>query len=249
MRPICLAPACRARSQAKSVPTRASLGPYSVAAAARPESTPERERELLLVPPRAIIPEKGFDRENLLLRLQAAIQARASATFGGTSLEEGVETREAAPVRVLLLEEFLEEGRRVFILLLKEMFLIERFERFGLFSSCCGRAYLASSPRGNSEGNKRRKKTHQASIQARASAALLVVVVVVVEEEATTARERGRGAAAAVDLDCSNSFRMRVRVRRRVLRRVSRFFPILVQQARGGGGRQEGDKEGGSRRR
>jgi hypothetical protein len=79
------------------------LGPYSVAAAAAAEkSAPGREEEEPL-PPRvaaAIIPES----ENLLLRLQAEIQARASATFGGTSLEVGVETSAEAPVRVLLLE-------------------------------------------------------------------------------------------------------------------------------------------------
>ena len=96
VRPTCLAPICKARSQAKRVPTRASLGPYSVAAAAKTPGREERERGEEL--PFAIIPA----RENFLLRLQVEIQARASATLGGTSLEEGVETRAEAPERVRL---------------------------------------------------------------------------------------------------------------------------------------------------
>ena len=76
----------------------------SPTAAPRGRSAGREEEEEPLPPPRcvaaAIIPES----ENLLLRLQAEIQARASATFGGTSLEVGVETSAEAPVRVLLLE-------------------------------------------------------------------------------------------------------------------------------------------------
>jgi len=70
--------------------------------AVRAEKTPEREKEGEEEEeefPFIIIPENS---ENFFLRLQAEIQARASATLGGTSLEEGVETKGAeAPVRVL----------------------------------------------------------------------------------------------------------------------------------------------------